>query len=404
MKRRTLIAAGLVGVTTLTAGAVYTRRGEAPPAVVAETVSRGPIVSVVAATGSLEAVTMVQVGTQVSGTIQNLYADFNSIVRKGQVLARLEPSLYQSAIEQARAALVRAEADRDRLAVALADAGVKRQRARELSDRQLIAATELDAAEVAVQSAQAQVKSAAAQVAQARAALTQAEVNLAKTVIVSPIDGIVIARNVDVGQTVAASLQAPTLFQIAADLSRMQLKANIDESDLGQLAQGQPVTFRVDAYPNDTFAGRVEQVRLNPVVEQNVVTYAAIVSAPNPDLRLKPGMTASLTVEVARHDNVLRVPNAALRFKPSADVLLALGATSPSFKGPAVWQQVDGAIRAVPVAPGISDGTYTELTRAPLEEGAQVVTRVTTAGTTSSTQRATPGTSPLMPSPPGPRR
>ena len=160
---------------------------------------------------------------------------------------------------------------------------------------------------------------------QSRAALAQTQVNLQKTVIVSPIDGIVISRSVDVGQTVAASLQAPTLYTIAADLSQMQLKASIDESDLGNIKDGQVVTFHVDAYPNDVFHGKVRQVRLNPVIESNVVTYAAIISAPNAELKLKPGMTATITVEVARRDNVLRVPSAALRFKPTSSVLAALG-------------------------------------------------------------------------------
>lgn len=399
MTKRTLVTASLIALTTLSAGAFYTRGGDAAPEIVAESVTRGPIVSVVAATGTLEAVTTVQVGTQVSGTIQTLSADFNSIVRKGQVLARLEPSLYESAIEQARANLVRAEADRDRLQVALADAGVKLQRARELSARQLIPASELDTAEVNQRSAEAQVKSAAAQITQARASLAQAQVNLSKTVITSPIDGIVIARNVDVGQTVAASLQAPTLYQIAADLTQMQLKANIDEADLGRIEKGQPVAFTVDAHPGETFSGRVEQVRLNPVVEQNVVTYAAIVSAPNRALKLKPGMTASLTVEVARRDDVLRVPNASLRFKPSVDVLKALGAAAaPQSNGPAVWQQLDGGIRPVSVQTGATDGAYTEVTGGMLEEGARVVTRVITPASASRM------TSPLMQSGPGARR
>ena len=397
---KTLVAVALVSVTGLSAGAYYRGRDAPVPTIAAEPVSRGSIVSAVAATATLEAVTTVQVGSQVSGSIRSLSADFNSIVRKGQELARLDPSLFESAIEQARASLVRAEADRERLKVALADASAKLQRARELAERQLIAASELDAAEVNERLAEAQVRSADAQVTQARAALSQAEVSLAKTVITSPINGIVIARNVDVGQTVAASLQAPTLFVIAADLRQMQLKANIDEADLGQVASGQPVMFTVDAYPNATFRGKVEQVRLNPVIDQNVVTYAAIISAPNPELKLKPGMTANISIEIARRDDVLRVPSAALRFKPSDELLRVVGAPGTARpKGTVAWTYVDGRLIPVSLSAGATDGTYTEVVGGALEEGTRVVTRVIVQEATS-VQRNTG--SPLVPS--GPRR
>ncbi len=410
MTHKFAIAGALVGVTTLTAGALYARRGAATPELTTETVTRGTIVSAIAATGTLQAVTTVEVGTQVSGTVQALYADFNSIVRKGQVLARLDPSLYQSAIEQSRANLVRAEADLDRLRVSAADAASKLQRSKELAARQLIPAADFDAADIAQRTAQAQVKSAQAQVAQARAALTQSEVNLDKTVITSPIDGIVISRDVDIGQTVAASLQAPTFFKIAADLTRMQLKASIDESDLGRIAPGQAVTFTVDAYAGETFSGTVEQVRLNPTVESNVVTYAAIASAPNPALKLKPGMTANLTVVVAQRDNVLRLPAAALRFRPDDALLAAFGVARPAAQRPAttVWTSSGIAIAPVAVRTGISDGTYIEVLQG-LEEGAGVVTRAGSSGAASTgssssstkTVRSASG-NPLVPSgPPG---
>lgn len=394
---RTLIAVGLAGGLSVTAGALYARRNSNAPIVTSELVTRGSVVRTVSATGTLEAVTTVEVGTQVSGTIQALGADFNSIVKKGQVLARLDPSLYQSAIDQARANMARAEADRDRLTVTLADGRVKRDRARELAARQLVPATELDTAEVNVRSAEAQVRSADAQVTQAQAALKQAQVNLAKTVITSPIDGIVIARNVDVGQTVAASLSAPTLFLLAAGLDEMQLKASIDESDLGAIRDGQTVSFTVDAYPRETFSGVVRQVRLNPVVEQNVVTYAAMIAAPNTQLKLKPGMTANLTVEVARRDDVLRVPAAALRFRPNDAVKNALGADAASVTGPVVWQYVEGVMRPAPVTVGASDGIYTEVSGADITEGAHVITRVATEQAAASPTSS----SPLMPA--GPR-
>jgi HlyD family secretion protein len=396
MKRPTLIAIGLIGLMTLTAGAVYTRRPGPAPSITAEAVTRGSVVSVVSATGTLEAVTTVQVGTQVSGSIQSLHADFNAIVRKGQVLARLDPSLFQSAIESAEANLIRAEADEQRMNVALADSEVKLQRARELSARELIPATELDTADVTRRSNEAQVKSAKAQVAQARAALEQARVNLNKTIITSPIDGIVIARNVDVGQTVAASLQAPTLFVLAADLTQMQLRASVDEADLGRIHDGQPVRFTVDAYPRETFTGVVRQVRLNPTVESNVVTYAAIVSAANPELKLKPGMTANLSIEIARRDNVLRVPAAALRFRPTAEVQAALGVSTEDVKGTVVWQQAGNRIEPVAVRAGISDGVVTEIAGSALEEGAQVITRAAIADGTAQGTAANP----LIPSRP----
>ena len=249
------------------------------------------------------------------------------------MLARLDPSLFQTQIEQARANLLRAQADVERLKVALEDAQIKLTRARELSGKQLLAKSDLDAAESTARAAEAQVRSAEAQVTQAQASLSQNQVNLQHTVIEAPIDGLVISRNVDVGQTVAASMQAPTLFILAADLTKMQVVANLDESDVGRIRPAQRVTFHVDAYPADEFTGTVAQVRLQPIVQQNVVTYATVINVPNPDLRLKPGMTANVNVEIARRTNVLRVPNTALRFRPSNDMFAALGQTPPPAGG-----------------------------------------------------------------------
>jgi HlyD family secretion protein len=311
--------------------AFYKYRNKKPaPSVTTATVTRGDIADRVGATGTLQAVTTVQVGTQVSGTIQQLNADFNSLVKKGQVLARLDPSLFQTQIEQARANLLRSEADVERLRVELDDAKTKLRRATELSGRQLLPKSDLDAAEVAVRSAEAQLRSAEAQVAQAQASLNQNQVNLEHTVIEAPIDGLVISRNVDVGQTVAASMQAPTLYILAADLTKMQVLANLDESDVGRIRPGQSVTFRVDAYPGEEFHGTVAQVRLQPIIQQNVVTYATVIDVPNPELKLKPGMTANVNVEIARRSAVLRIPNTALRFRPSNDMYAAFGQTPPA--------------------------------------------------------------------------
>ena len=405
MKWRLFTLAVVVALVGLTVRVIYARRADDVPQLVTDVVTRGSIVSSISASGTVEAVKTVLVGSQISGTVQALYADFNSVVKKGQVIARLDPSLVQSDIDQARAAVVRAEADVERLQVALLDAQTKANRARDLSARQLIPAVDLETAEVTRQSTEAQVKSARAQVTQARATLSQAQVNLQKTVIRSPIDGIVIARDVDVGQTVAASLQAPTLFSIAADLSEMQVKASIDESDLGQIKEGQAVTFSVDAYPRDVFMGRVRQVRLNRVVEQNVVTYAAIITAPNPDLKLRPGMTASVTVETARRDNVLRVPVAALRFKPTAELLTALGPgkNAPGTNQAAppdvntVWL-VDDDLHPVGVRVGVTDGMFTEVASGQLQEGARIAMR--TAAAASGSRQSPASGNPLMGTPP----
>ena len=334
MTRKTLLilaAVALIGASAW--GFSRYRGGGAKPEIVTAAITRGDVVEAVGATGTLEAVTTVQVGTQVSGTVQALYADFNSIVRKGQVIARLDPSLIQTQIEQQRANLVRAEADLQRLRVALADAKVKLGRARDLGGRGLIPQTEVEAAEVNVQTSDAQLRSAQAGVTQARANLNQQQVNLNHTVIKAPIDGIVISRNVDEGQTVAASMNAPVLFLLAADLTKMKVSANIDEADVGKIRPGQRVTFRVDAYAADEFEGTVVQVRLNPLTVQNVVTYQTVIEVPNPALRLKPGMTANVNIEIARRDNVLRIPSGALRFRPTNDIFAALGQEPPQDMG-----------------------------------------------------------------------
>jgi HlyD family secretion protein len=313
-----LIAIGAVGA------AYYVRRGGPEPTVTTLQISRGDVVDQVGATGTLQAVTTVQVGTQVSGTVDELYADFNSIIKKGQVIARLDPSILQTQVETAKANLVNAEANLERQKAAVEDAQTKLSRARELAARSLLPKADLDAAEATAKQALAQLRSTESQIVQAKAAVNKAQVDLGHTVIAAPIDGIVISRNVDRGQTVAASMQAPTLFVIAADLTKMQVNANIDESDVGRMRPGQVVHFRVDAYPTEQFIGTVQQVRLNPTTVQNVVTYSTVIDVPNPELKLKPGMTANVNIEIARKSNVLRVPNAALRFRPTRDTFVAL--------------------------------------------------------------------------------
>jgi HlyD family secretion protein len=328
MKKLILIILVLVAVG-VGAGVYTMRRNQPDPVVSTQALTRGDIVDSVGATGTLEAVETVDVGTQVSGVVQQLFADFNSIVRKGQIIAKLDPSLIQTQIEQQTANVIRAEADLERLKVGLADAEQKLDRAKQMAERNLIPRTELETAEVNVKSAEAQIRSSAAGLNQARAQLNNQRVNLGYTTIVAPIDGIVISRNVDQGQTVASSMNAPTLFVIAADLTKMQVLANIDEADVGRMRPGQNVTFRVDAFPNDTFRGTVQQVRLQPAVVQNVVTYSTVIAVPNPELKLKPGMTANVNIEIARRSDVLRIPNAALRFRPTNEMFAALNQSVP---------------------------------------------------------------------------
>jgi HlyD family secretion protein len=301
---------------------------------------KGDIHDVVEATGTIDAVTTVQVGSQVSGTISKLNADFNTRVKAGQVIAQIDPTLFQGALLQAEAdyqdAVANASAAKANLAKAQATAAqtsADYARTLELTKQGVMAQQQLDlskanndSAKAAVQAAEAQVTQANAQVAQKLAAVKVAKTNLDHTTITSPIDGTVTARNVDVGQTVAASLQAPNLFNIAKDLTKMYVFTKTDESDVGMIKVGQPVTFKVDAFPRDSFKGTVVQVRMNPTTVQNVVTYDTVVAFDNPDMKLFPGMTAYVTVPVADASNVVKVPNGALRYSPDlkADQLKAL--------------------------------------------------------------------------------
>jgi HlyD family secretion protein len=315
MSRRVRVLVGAVAVLAV-AAVVALRARKAEARYVTAAVDRGDVAEVVGATGTVQAVTTVQVGSQVSGTIQSLHADFNTVVKKGRVIARLDPSLFDARLGQAKANLVAAQANVEKSRSAVDDAKQKYERARELAAESLLPQSDLDTAKANYDGAVAQVKANEAAVRQAQANVNQAQVDLDHTIITAPIDGIVIQRSVDVGQTVAASFQAPVLFVIANDLQRMQVNASIDEADIGRVRPGQDVTFRVDAYPDRTFDGRVEQVRLQPTTAQNVVTYNTIITVENPEQRLMPGMTATVSVIVQSAQNALRVPTAAIRFRP----------------------------------------------------------------------------------------
>jgi len=318
MNRRVL----LILVIIAGAGAWYWLQGEdaeLAPTYRTTTVEHGDLLVAVTASGTVQPVTQVQVGTQVSGAIQALFADFNSVVTKGQVVAVLDPATYEARLESDRANLIRAEADVTRVQALLKQAENEARRMTDLIESNLVTASEYDQSIANRDSLVAQIKVAEASVKQQRAALVVSEVNLRYCTIESPIDGIVVSRNVDVGQTVAASLSAPTLFVIAADLEKMQVQAAVTEADIGRLKNGQPVSFAVDAYPGEDFRGTVSQVRLAPTTVQNVVTYTVLVDAANPGGRLLPGMTADLSFELDRRDDVLLIPDSALRFSPDAD-------------------------------------------------------------------------------------
>jgi HlyD family secretion protein len=383
--------------------------------------TRGDITKAVLATGTLQPVTTVEVGSQVTGRVAWLGADFNSVVRKGQVIARLDASLFEADVTQARAALERSSAQAEQAKQELASQQRVYDRNEQLFARGLIPRADFEAAETALTNAKVNAKGVDAQVAQARAALEQDLVALSRTVIAAPINGIVINRSVDVGQTVSASVSAPTLFQIAADLASMQVNAGIDEADIGFVRRLQTVRFRVDAYPAETFMGTVSQVRIEPLLVQNVTTYNVVIDVPNRDLKLRPGMTANVSIEIARRTDALLVPNAALAFRPTADLRAALesatkvetvrrpqgdprltalsGDDGEGEEGPAVgrsddvepllaviefretdgrvWLYADGQLTPVAVRLGITDGEMTEVITGELDAGTELVTRVT---------------------------
>ncbi|HET8562280.1 MAG TPA: efflux RND transporter periplasmic adaptor subunit, partial [Candidatus Binatia bacterium] len=315
-KRSILLTAGFVLVAVSAVGFWRWGNGAKESPYVTASAKKGDITQTVSATGTLQAVVTVIVGSQVSGTIDKLYVDFNSKVKAGQVVAQLNQDKFKAAVDQARANILAAQSNLAKAKVAVADTQRTLERNKELKKRDLVAQSELDTTQTAYDAAIAQLEVNKAQTAQAEAALNQVKVDLANTVIRSPVDGIVISRNVDVGQTVAASLQAPTLFTIANDLSKMEVHTSVDEADVGNISEGQEVTFTVDAYPARRFRGKVYQVRNAPTVVQNVVTYNAVVRIDNKELLLKPGMTANVQFLVSRKEDVLTIPNMAIRFKP----------------------------------------------------------------------------------------
>ncbi len=456
-KTKWWVAASLVVLAVL--GSVYYFRGSAQPAYLTAAIDRGDIEAAITATGNVNAVKTVQVGSQVSGNILALYADFNTKVKQGQLVARIDPAIFQARVDQtraaqdsakaavvsARASIVKAQSDIAgaeanvasqkanlvRAQSAVTDAKLKNDRRIEMVKQGLIAQEEadtyrstydqavasLDAGQSAVTAAQSSVASAQAQkdvaqtqldqaesqVKQTTATLQQAQLDLAHTQIVAPVDGTVISRNMDVGQTVAASFQAPTIFQIAQDLTKMQVDTNVDESDVGPIRVGQSANFTVDAYPGVTFPGEVAQIRQAPINVQNVVTYDVVVSVSNPDLKLFPGMTANVRIISGVSRQALRLPVAALRFHPPEATTPATGAAKGQGKTgrrgaangaqaqQAIYVLDQGKLKRVPVKLGLTDGNYTEVLSG-LNQGQLVVT-----GAATTTKAAAPAATPAGP-------
>lgn len=336
-----------------------------------EIIGRGDVKAIVSSTGTVNPVTTVSVGTQVSGTINQLLVDYNSAVKKGQLLATIDPSSLEAQVQQASASLLMAKANLEKAKVSANEAKTNYERNKTLFARNFISKSELDNSETAYLSALAQIKASEAQVAHSRAALNYAQTNLRYTKIISPVNGTVISRNIDVGQTVAASFQTPTLFTIAQDLTKMQINTSVDEADIGKIKTGQPVDFSVDAYPDNTFQGKVSEVRISPIIVQNVVTYDVIVKVENPDLKLKPGMTANVSIEVANKKDALLIPDAALRVRMSDQ-------NSSNFrqKGFGVWILIKDKPYYVSIETGISDGSFTEVLSGEISTGDKIIVEV----------------------------
>ena len=346
---------------------------EAPPSYSTVEIRRGDLVATVSATGTLSPLITVLVGSQVSGTIQSLSADFNAPVTTGEVIAQIEPSLFEAKVAEAQAALKSAEAARDKAAVTVNEAQRNLKRVASLESRKLVSDSDVDAARFALAADQAEYRLKVAAVAEAKAALDHERFNLEHATIRAPIDGVVISRNVDVGQTVAASLQAPTLFTIAQDLTRMQIETDVDEAFIGMVKEGDPVSFTVFAYPQRTFSGTLAQVRLEPIIEAGVVKYNCIVHVDNSDLSLKPGMTATVAIQVDKRTGVLKVPHAALRFVPPiaesriAQLRKELGAGESM-----LWTPVGGVLEPRRVKIGLVGEKQTEVEGEGVTEGMPV--------------------------------
>ena len=356
----------------------------------------GTIGKYVTATGTINPVRTVLIGSQVSGLVSKLYADFNSVVKVGQIMAQIDPVPFQHKVRMAEAALPTATASLEKAKVNAANNRKNYLRQRKLFAKKIISINDLDAARTTYHVSLADVKLSEAQVMQATASREVAKTDLEHTAIVSPLNGIVISRNVDVGQTVVASFQTPTLFNIAEDLVHMQIDTNVDEADIGMVAVGQEVKFTVDAFPDDVFEGKVTEIRMSPIIFQMVVTYDTIVSVNNSALKLKPGMTANTSILVASKEQVMKAPNAALRYTPSSILKGESGKKAPESKKPSekagahIWLPERGKLKQVVVKPGIADDNFTEISSDEIKEGMEVVIAEISSGSATKTQQKAP--------------
>jgi HlyD family secretion protein len=386
--RRVLIVAVLI----VAVAAYFLRGGSSSAQYVTTAASQGEIVQAVTATGTVNPVVTVQVGSYVSGPIVQMLCDFNTQVKKGQLCAKIDPRTYQNTLDQAEANLANATAQLQKDKATLEYARVTYERDLKLIDEHVISKDALDSAKATHDAAAAQVNVDKAAIMQQQAAVNAAKVNLGYTSIISPVDGTVVSRNVDLGQTVAASFQTPTLFLIAQDLTKMQVDTNVSESDVGPVHVGQKAGFTVDAFPDRTFWGEVAQVRQSPITVQNVVTYDVVIAVSNPELLLKPGMTANARIVIAERNQALKVPLQALRFSPDGAVQHqhAHLAKDGSGRNAHVWVSDDGKLRKVDVVRGLDDGNVVEIVSGDLHEGDQVAIDETKRSTAQASSRSGP--------------
>ena len=384
MKKKTYIIIGVVAIVALLAYLLFGGKNEKSVTYVTQPVKTGTITTSVTATGTIEPVTSVTVGTQVSGIVAHLYVDYNSVVKKGQVIAELDKTNLMSELSSAKANLASMQSN-------LQYQKSNYERYNTLYQKGLISANDFEQARLSYEQAQQQVRTAAESV-------RKAQTNLGYATITSPIDGIVLSKSVEEGQTVAASFNTPELFTIAQDLTNMQVVADIDEADIGEVREGQRVSFTVDAYPDDTFEGRVTQVRQEATTESNVVTYQVVISAPNASMKLKPGLTANVTIYTMEVSNVLSVPSKALKFVPNEKMLTEEQSIQDCQAKNKVWMQEGNVFKAYPVTVGISNGILTEI-KTGVKAGQKVITEFRMGGEEEEENTAQ-NSNPFMPKPP----
>ena len=355
----------IIGIVCLLLLIIIIKSGNKTKQYETQPIEKHTITQVVEASGTINPVNIVSVGSTVSGPISKIYVDYNSMVKKGQLLAEIDPRLSKQTVEQNRAAIASAQANlRDMQANAEMSRKTLR-RYQNLYKRNFVPKSELDQAIKDYKSDMAKISSARADIAKAQAQCRGAELSLSYTKIVAPVDGMIISREIDVGQAVAASFQAPELFTIAQDLQKMQIEVNVSEADIGKVKEGQDVEYTLDGYPDTTFKGKVTQVRISPTTVSNVVTYSVIVGVDNKDLKLKPGMTANVSIITAKHENVLCVPNFALKFTPNPE--------GPKYEKQGIWVLIKHHLKRIEIATGLSDDSYTEVISPYIKEGDTVI-------------------------------